>query len=71
MTDENMESWKCPRRKMLQADFTGRVGLKLIIRIGDFSHLQSLELIMILVILLGKIAFTFVSKIGIIMLLNS
>ena len=37
MTDENIKSWKCGRRKMLQADSVGRVRLKLIVR--DFSDL--------------------------------
>ena len=46
MTDENIKRWKCLWRKMLQADSTGRVGLKLIVRIGDF--------LMILAILFGK-----------------
>ena len=39
---------------MLQADPTGRVVLKLIVRIRDFSHLQSQEFAMILTILFGK-----------------
>ena len=39
---------------MLQAGSDGRVRLKLIVRIGDFSDLQSREIITILVILVGK-----------------
>ena len=39
---------------MLQADSTGRVGLKLIVKIIDFSDLQSQEFIMIIDILFGK-----------------
>ena len=41
MTDENIKSWKCRRRKMFQADSAGSVRLKLIIR--DFSDLQPRE----------------------------
>ena len=41
VTDENIKSWKCRRRKMLQADSAGRVRLNLIVR--DFSDLQPRE----------------------------
>ena len=34
----NIKRWKCRRKKILQADSTGRVRLKLIVR--DFSYLQ-------------------------------
>ena len=48
---ENIRSWKCRRRKILQADSAGRVRLKLI---RDFSDLQPREVITILAILFGK-----------------
>ena len=47
---------------MLQADSTGRKGLKLIVRLRDFSDLQSLEFVMILTILFEKIASPSVRK---------
>ena len=52
MTDENIKSWKCRRRKVLQAYSVGRVRLKLIVR--DFFDLQPREVITILAILFGK-----------------
>ena len=38
----------------LQADSAGRVRLKLVTRMGDFSDLQLQEIIMILAILYGR-----------------
>ena len=52
MTDENIKSWKCRRRKILQANSVGRVRVKLIVR--DFSDLQPRDVITILAILSGK-----------------
>ena len=50
----NIKSWKCRRRKTLQADSAGTVRLKLTVRIGDFSDLQSQEIITVLAILFGS-----------------
>ena len=58
----NIKSWKCRRRKMLQADSTGRVRLTLIVRIRDFFRSQITGDYHDSCDFIRKIAFTFVGR---------